>query len=218
MKLENNLRNKEDININWWDTYSINWVITQIKEIDLPKEVQKFFNSYAEQFIHPPEYIKKDFLELYALTLNNWEKIYIAREHKDFLEWWIIDDSIYIYETSPHWKKIWHWKLVKPIGADKWHDAYVWFTSTEENFIRTWWYWSKRLLLMNYLSDLYFNETLHSWSPLTYESKKVFENLAKKWFAEYFEPKNDMPWYYKMLPLTQEKIRTQKDISNILDE
>lgn len=232
---ENNnlLVEREKIDIYWGKKNRIKWVI---KTIDLKNSnINNFnFNDISEdardfflwRFRHlqcKEKYKENKCLELQILKLDNWERIYLFRVLKYFWEW-ELDDTFYIYEEWKDWQKIWHSNLIKVISWNGEWKIRISMYKTEESEQRKW-YWERKLLLMNYLSNKYFNENIKNISPIWW-TEWVFDSLAEQWYARKIEDKcydllnpiyDDEPDFWKR-KLIVDDWKTSEIVSDILKD
>lgn len=122
-----------DIDIFIDNNKNILWSIEYLNENELDEDVSSYFENKKRHLVYPDEYIRKDFLDLFVIKLENWEKFYVWREYKKFWDW-EIEDFFYIYEKDISNTKIWHWVLVVPLWKKRWANNYVWFNRTCEGF------------------------------------------------------------------------------------
>jgi hypothetical protein len=169
------------INIYWGEKQSLKWKIISIKFSDIPEEAKKHFIEKAEQYLNLDNFKQNVYLDLFLFKLDNWEKIYLSRVIKHFWKW-EVDDCIFIYEEWSNWEKIGYWNLIKTID---WKDVWrIWI-----DFYRTLdWeknrgYWTRKIFLLNYLSNIYFGENIKNICPIT-GSEGLFDRLVKKWYAK----------------------------------
>ena len=174
------------------------------------------FEWYSKRFVPKKYYFPENFSWLFLIEDMD-EQIYVATQKKEFRngsgDVEEVHSCIYLYEEKDG-KYLGH---AETFLSDVSSWSVVWFTETNEES-QNLWYWFRRVLLLNALSQFFYKKPLHSsgWFAdhinCPYPEKRIWDDLVRRRIALGWKQSVKSGYSYTMIA----SVRIKKLINWIL--
>ncbi|MCK4670683.1 MAG: hypothetical protein KAT43_05780 [Nanoarchaeota archaeon] len=162
---------------------------------DIPEQAMKCFEGYSKRFILPKDYKPGDFTGLFVVRHNDDMRTYIARQPKlhDDGE---IEELTYLFEMDENNASFGHGEIrfYPAMQRDYFKDKpFVGYSHTNDDYLKRG-LAIRRLVLMNALSQLFFDLPLHSSERFVHVGAgKAWERLVKQGKAKSYQQDKRTP-------------------------
>lgn len=178
-----------------------------IKEIaveDVPPVIVEKFESWAQKYILPKDYLPNNFISTYLLEHENGDRTYIAELVRNYAQ--DIETRKSVVFTEAYFVEmrgdveIGHGEIRRDVSEQPVHggNPYIGYTSTEEEYRRGR-LGERRLNTMNAFAQAKYGTQLFSGTTITDKARAMFEKLAEEGKVEVVDdPMGNQPRSYRM--------------------